>query len=186
MPPPGASRSDRFDILLRTWQAARPDLDLSPLEVVTRVLRAARLLQAKLDRIASAYGLSHQGDLEVLTELDLTGPQPPSVLAEDLMLTSGGMTVRLNRLESAGLVERRPNPSDGRGVLVHPTASGRQLVAAALAPLLQAQASIIDMIESDDRHQLTHLLRTLLIALGDIPAFSPDISVRSSQTPSDT
>lgn len=96
-----------------------PDLDFSPLEVGTLVLRAAHFLQAKLDRIAAAYGLSHRGDLEVLTELDLVGPLSPSEPAEDLLLTSGGMTVRLSRLQEAGLIERQPKPQDGRGVLIH-------------------------------------------------------------------
>src|SRR5688572_28416458 len=104
------SMSDRLDRILERWKTSRPDLDFSPLEVGTRVLRAAHFLQRRLDRIAAAYGLSHQGDLEVLTELDLVGPLTPSQLAEDLLLTSGGMTVRLNRLQDAGLIERQPNP----------------------------------------------------------------------------
>ena len=113
------SMSDRLDRILERWKTSRPDLDFSPLEVGTRVLRAAHFLQTRLDRIAAAYGLSHQGDLEVLTELDLVGPLTPSQLAEDLLLTSGGMTVRLNRLQEAGLIERQPKPPDGRGVLIH-------------------------------------------------------------------
>lgn len=183
MPPPG-DPADRSDVLLAAWMASRPDLDLSPLAVGTRVLRAGRLLQTRLDRIASAYGLSHQGDLEVLTELELVGPLAPSTLAEDLLLTSGGMTVRLNRLEKAGLVERRPNPQDGRGVLVHPTPSGRELVAAALAGLLQAQDAILDKL-AGDRDELVKHLRRLLIALGDVPAFNPAVTARPPAPPPD-
>ncbi len=172
------STSDRLDLILERWKTSRPDMDFSPLEVGTRVLRAAHFLQARLDRIAAAYGLSHRGDQETLTELDLVGPSSPSALAEDLLLTSGGMTVRLNRLQAAGLVERRPNPQDGRGVLVHLTPAGKDLAEDALAILLQTQAEIVGMLGSSERNDLARLLRTLLTRLGDTPAFSPNIMVK--------
>jgi DNA-binding MarR family transcriptional regulator len=170
--------TDRLDRTLERWKTSRPDLDFSPLEVGTRLLRASHFLQARLDRIAAAYGLSQQGDLEVLTELDLAGPLAPSKLAEDLLLTSGGMTLRLNRLENAGLIERQPNPQDGRGVLIHLTPTGKELAEDALTALLQAQAAIIGTLKPSDRIHLTRLLRTLLTELGDTPAFSPAITVK--------
>lgn len=172
------STTDRLDRILETWRTSRPDIDFSPLEVGTRVLRAAHFLQARLDRIAAAYGLSHQGDLEVLTELDLIGPLTPSELAEDLLLTSGGMTVRLNRLQTAGLIERQPNPHDGRGVLVHLTPAGKDLAEDALITVLQAQTEIVESLEPTDRNQLSQLLRSFLTGLGDIPAFSPTVVVK--------
>lgn len=172
---------DRLDQILERWKRSRPDLDFSPLEVVTRVLRASHFLQTRLDRIAAAYGLSHRGDLEVLTELDLVGPLAPSQLAEDLLLTSGGTTVRLNRLQAGGLIERHPNPQDGRGVLVHLTPAGEDLAKDALASLLEAQTAITVTLAPSDRSELTRLLRTLLTVLGDTPAFSPSIVVRREQ-----
>jgi DNA-binding MarR family transcriptional regulator len=170
--------TDRLDHILEKWRTSRPDIDFSPLEVGTRVLRAAHFLQAKLDRIAAAYGLSHQGDLEVLTELHLIGPLTPSELAEDLLLTSGGMTVRLNRLQTAELIERRPNPHDGRGVLVHLTPAGKALAEDALTTVLQAQTEIVGWLDPSDRNQLSQLLRSFLTRLGDIPAFSPTVMVK--------
>ena len=170
--------TDRLDHMLETWRASRPDLDFSPLEVGTRLLRAAHYLQARLDGIAAAYGLSHRGDLETLTELDLVGPLTPSQLAEDLLLTSGGMTVRLNRLQTTGLIERRPNPRDGRGVLIHLTPAGIDLARDALATVLQTQSAIVGMLEPSDRGHLGRLLRTFLTEFGDIPAFSPTIVVK--------
>lgn len=167
--------TDRLDHMLDRWRASRPDVDFSPLEVGTRLLRAAHYLQARLDGIAAAYGLSHRGDLETLTELDLVGPLTPSQLAEDLLLTSGGMTVRLNRLQTTGLIERRPNPRDGRGVLIHLTPAGKDLARDALATVLQTQSVIVGMLEPSDRGDLGRLLRTLLTELGDTPAFSPTI-----------
>jgi DNA-binding MarR family transcriptional regulator len=170
--------TDRFDDMLARWQRSRPDLDLSPLEVGSRVLRAAHLIQARLDDIAAAYGLSHRGDLETLAELDLVGPMSPSALADDLLLTSGGMTVRLNRLQAAGLIERQPNPRDGRGVLVDLTPAGRDLAEDAFATVLHAQSAIVGTLKSSDQERLTRLLRTLLFELDDKPPFRPAIAVK--------
>lgn len=169
---------DWVDRLIGEWREHRPDLDYSPLEVVTRVLRAAHHLQAKTDEVAAAYGLSHTGDLDVLTNLALVGPpyeRTPSQLAEAQLVTTGGMTVRLNRLQRAGLIERRPNPRDGRGVLVRLTPLGREISADALPRVLQTQASGIQGLDEPQRVDLAGLLRGLLVALGDIPAFRPAI-----------
>jgi DNA-binding MarR family transcriptional regulator len=171
---------DRIDNTLLEWQERRPDLDTSTLAVVSRVLRAAHHLQTTLDDIAAAYGLSHQGDLDVLTDLYRSGPDrglTPTELADALLLTAGGMTVRLHRLQRAGLISRTPNPNDGRGVLVHLTPAGVDLAEHALITLLDAQATSIRSLEPDERRQLADLLRTLLEGLGDVPAFRPPIAV---------
>jgi DNA-binding MarR family transcriptional regulator len=167
--------ADRFGLIVDRWRTSRPDLDFSALEVNTRVLRAAHMIQTRLDSIADAYGLSHRGDLETLTELDLEGPLTPSQLAEDLLLTSGGMTVRLNRLQAAGLIERQPNPRDGRGVLVRLTPAGEELARDALITLLQAQTAMIGALEPSDRSRLSELLSSLLTELGDAPPFTPTV-----------
>ena len=172
--------SDRVDNVLAEWRQRRPDLDTSNLAVVARVLRASRLLQATLDDIAGAYGLSHQGDLEVLTDLYRADPDrglTPTELAEALLLTAGGMTVRLHRLQDAGLISRTPNPHDGRGVIVRLTPAGSDLTKHALVTLLDAQATSIRSLASVERSQLTDLLRTLLEGLGDVPPLRPPITV---------
>jgi DNA-binding MarR family transcriptional regulator len=176
----GEQREDRVDRVVEEWRKRRPDLDFSPLEVVTRVLRAAHFLQANLDRIAAAYGLSHTGDLEVLTNLDRAGSpfeRTPSELADLQLVTSGGMTVRLNRLQHAGMIERRPNPKDGRGVLVRLTPLGQQLANDALTNLINTQAADIGGVEASDRDLLAGLLRDLLLTLGDAPAFRPKVKL---------
>ncbi|MFZ0015665.1 MAG: MarR family transcriptional regulator [Acidimicrobiia bacterium] len=135
----------------------------------------------RLDSIAGAYGLSHRGDLETLTELDIAGPLTPSELAEDLLLTSGGMTVRLNRLQAAGLVERQPNPRDGRGVLVHLTPEGKELAHDLLATLLEAQSAMVAALKPSDRSRLAKLLRSLLTELGDLAPFLPRVVAKPSE-----
>lgn len=172
---------DRVDDTVREWHQRRPDLDFSPLEVVSRLLRAAHYLQARLDGIAAAYGLSHTGDLDVLTNLDRAGPpyeRTPSELAEIQLVTAGGMTVRLNRLQRAGLIERRPNPRDGRGVLVRLTPTGQQLADDALATIIEAQSASIQVLDDSKQAVLAGLLRELLIALGDTPAFRPSMAAQ--------
>jgi DNA-binding MarR family transcriptional regulator len=88
------------------------------------------------------------------------------------------MTVRLNRLQAAGLIERQPNPHDGRGVLVYLTPAGKELAEDALTTVLQAQTEIVGSLEPSDRNQLSQLLRSFLTRLGDIPAFSPTVVVK--------
>jgi DNA-binding MarR family transcriptional regulator len=173
-------REDRVDGVLREWRQRRPDLDFSPLEVVTRVLRAAHFLQGHLDAIAAAYGLSHTGDLDVLTNLDRGGPpyeKTPSELAELQLVTAGGMTVRLNRLQRAGLIERRPNPRDGRGVLVRLTPRGQQLADDALTTLIETQEADIGGLDAPQRRLLAGSLREMLLRLGDSPRFRPKVTI---------
>ncbi len=170
--------TDRVDDTIQQWRQRRPDLDTSNLAVVSRVLRAAHHLQAKLDDIAAGYGLSHQGDLDVLTELYRTNHDhglTPTKLADALLLTAGGMTVRLHRLQESGLISRTPNPYDGRGIFVRLTDAGTNLAEHALTIVLEAQANNLRSLTPAKRKQLADLLRTLLEGLGDVPAFQPPI-----------
>jgi len=171
--------ADRVDDTIQQWRQRHPDLDTSDIAVVSRVLRAAHYLQATLDDIAAGYGLSHQGDLDVLTELYRTNGDDgltPTKLADALLLTAGGMTVRLHRLQAAGLISRTPSPYDGRGVLVHLTDAGSGIAEHALTVVLDAQANSLRSLTSAQRNQLADLLRTLLEGLGDKPAFQPPIT----------
>lgn len=175
--------TDRVNNIIEEWSGRRPDLDTSAFAVVSRVLRAAHHLQTRLDRIAAAYGVSHQGDLDALMELYRADPErglTPTELANASLLTAGGMTVRLQRIQKAGLINRHPNPNDGRGVLVRLTQTGVDLVEHALPTMLNAQAASVVGLSPVERSQLADLLRTLLAHLGDVPAFRPPISVHGA------
>lgn len=170
---------DRVELIIREWRERRPDLEFRSLELVSRVLRAAHHLQVRLDDVAAAYGLSHSGDLDVLTDLYRAGPpheRTPTQLAESLMLTAGGMTVRLHRLEDAGLIRRSPNPRDRRGVIVALTKVGEEIADHALVTALETQADSVAMLDRLEADRLATLLRRLLIGLGDNPPFRPDIT----------
>lgn len=156
--------------LISDWQRERPNLDTSPMEVTNRILRTAQLLQARLDEIASDHGLSHKGDLDVLTALRRSGrpfEASPSTLARAVQLTTGGMTLRLDRLERSGLIVRSPDPSDRRGVLVRLTPDGQRLVEGALAKALAEQERILAALTSGDQASIAGILGRLLISLGD-------------------
>ena len=162
--------TDYVSGLIADWARERPGLNTAPMEVVNRLLRAGQLLQARLDAVAAAYGLSHKGDLDVLTALRRMGPpyeQTPSQLARGVQLTTGGMTNRLDRLESAALVARRPDPADRRGVLVGLTDEGKQIMDDAFEAALAEQERVLAALAPDDRAALAGMLERLLVSLGD-------------------
>ena len=176
---------DRVDELVREWGERRPELDFSPFELISRLTRATHYVQSRLDEIAAAYGLSHTGDLDVLASLDRAGPpyeRTPSQLAQMQLVTAGGMTVRLNRLQQAGLIDRRPNPNDGRGVLVRLTRMGREVIDDALPTVLEAQTGAMSVLDQSKQDLLATLLRELLVGLGDTPAFRPAVAVARHKT----
>lgn len=161
---------DYVDEVVADWAAAKPGLDVAPLEVVSRLLRAANIIQEKLDGALRDTVLSHKGDLDTLAALRRSGrPLTPSVLATMTRLTSGGMTNRLDRLEQAGLVERNPDAHDRRSVTISLTADGASAVDAAFAASVQQQGELISGLTAGDQAALARQLRKLLVSLGDEP-----------------
>jgi DNA-binding MarR family transcriptional regulator len=156
---------DEVDRLVAAWQAERPDLDVRPLQVLSRVSRLAR----HLDRARRAVFAAHQvesWEFDVLTALRRAGSPyqlSPGQLLRATLVTSGTMTNRIDRLAAAGLVERHPDPQDKRGVQVRLTEAGLTRVDAAFADLLAREQAILESLSPDQRETLAVLLRTLLI-----------------------
>ncbi|RKS72092.1 MarR family transcriptional regulator [Actinomadura pelletieri DSM 43383] len=156
---------DEVDRLVEAWNNERPDLDVQPLQVLSRVSRLAR----HLDRARRAMFVEHDmesWEFDVLTALRRAGSPyqlSPGRLLRATLVTSGTMTNRIDRLAAAGLVERHPDPQDKRGVLVRLTDAGRTRVDAAFADLLEREQVILDALSPDQRDALADLLRTLLI-----------------------
>lgn len=116
--------------MLDQWRQERSEIDAEGMALVPRVLRLAHLYDAEMARVSRSFGLK-PGWLDVLSALRRVGPpyrMSASELARWVLLSSGGMTNRLDRMEDAELVRRRPDPSDRRGVLVELTARGRALI----------------------------------------------------------
>ena len=155
---------DEVDRLLAAWQRERPDLDVAPMQVLSRVTRLARHLDRQRSTAFAAHGLE-SWEFDVLAALRRAGRPyqlTPGQLLKATLVTSGTMTNRVDRLSKRGLVMRAEHPGDGRGVLVTLTAAGREAVDAALADLLEAERAILAGLGMADQAQLASFLRTLL------------------------
>jgi DNA-binding MarR family transcriptional regulator len=156
---------DEVDRLVAAWRTERPDLDTEPLHVLSRVSRLAR----HLDRARRAVFTAHEiesWEFDVLTALRRAGPPyelSPGRLLRATLVTSGTMTNRIDRLESAGLVRRNPDPQDKRGVLVRLTEAGRTQVDTTFADLVDRERGLLGSLSADDRRTLAGLLRSLLV-----------------------
>ena len=156
---------DEVDRLVAAWKQERPDLDVTPLEVLSRVSRLSRHLERER-RAAFASHDIESWEFDVLTALRRSGEPyelSPGALLRATLVTSGTMTNRIDRLAAAGLVTRRPDPEDRRGVLVRLTPAGMHLVDAAFADLLRRERELLGGLEQHEQQALARLLRTLLI-----------------------
>jgi DNA-binding MarR family transcriptional regulator len=163
----GPRLPDDVDDLVAAWQAERPDLDVRPMQVLSRISRLARHLDRERRKAFAAHDLEPWA-FDVLSALRRQGVPyelSPGALLRATLVTSGTMTNRIDRLEQAGLVRRRPDPQDKRGVLVTLTAAGRSRVDDALADLLQAEQTLLASLPAESRGLLADLLRVLLAPL---------------------
>lgn len=164
MPP-----EDEVDRIVAAWGRERPDLDFAPLDVLSRVDRLARHLDRARRQAFDAAGME-PWEFDVLSALRRAGGPyelSPKALLQQTLVTSGTMTNRVDRLAARGLVARRTDPRDGRGILVSLTAAGRTAVDAAIADLLRAERSILSGVTANEQSQLAGLLRRLILGLGD-------------------
>jgi DNA-binding MarR family transcriptional regulator len=158
---------DDVDRLVTAWRRERPDLDVGPLEVFSRVSRLARHLD--LARRAAFIRHDLEGwEFDVLAALRRAGPPyalSPGRLVTQTLVTSGTMTNRIDRLASKGLVERRPDPHDRRSVQVRLTPRGRARVDAAMADLVAAERELLADLTPEEQDRLAGLLHRLLVPL---------------------
>lgn len=154
---------DRIDRIVEQWARERPDIDTAAMALVGRIQRIAQSLRPKLDAVHERFGLS--GDLfDVLAALRRCGKPyelTPTHLYREMMLSSGAMTGRIDRLEAAGLVKRRPDPSDRRGTLVGLTRKGLASIDAALGEHAANETRLLGALAQKERAHLTTLLRKL-------------------------
>lgn len=166
MTPPDAAVSgrDEVDRIIAAWRRERPDLDVDPLEVLSRVSRLSR----HLDRARGAAFTEHRlegWEFDVLVVLRRAGAPyelSPGQLVTQTLVTSGTMTNRVDRLTARGLVERLPDPRDRRGVIVRLTAVGRESVDDAFAGLLARERNLLAGLDDRERSQLAGLLRRVV------------------------
>ena len=158
-------RQDEVDRLVSAWRRERPDLDVSPLEVLSRVTRLARHLD-RARRTAFAERGLETWEFDVLSALRRAGTPyqlSPGQLLTQTLVTSGTMTNRIDRLAAKGLVVRGPDPNDRRGVLVRLTDSGRELADSALTGLLKNERDLLAALPDERLEILGDLLRELTV-----------------------
>lgn len=159
---------DEVDAVVAAWARERADLDLAPVEVFSRVSRLARLLDLARREAFRAHALE-PWEFDVLAALRRAGRPyqlTPGALLRQTMVTSGTMTNRVDRLTRRGFVERLPDPSDRRGVLVRLTAAGRRAVDGAFEMLLERERALLAELSEPDRRNLAGLLKRLMAPLG--------------------
>jgi DNA-binding MarR family transcriptional regulator len=156
---------DHVDRVRAQWATVRPDLDTSPVAVIARLGRTVAYIDAGINAGFADFGVT-RNSWDVLASLRRIGPPnrlSPTELCQALMRTSGAMTHRLADLERAGLIERVPDPDDGRGLLVELTPEGLSLVDR-LAPVhLANERELLTPLSEEEQVMLAALLRKLLL-----------------------
>jgi DNA-binding MarR family transcriptional regulator len=163
--------SDHVDHVVDQWARERPDLDASPIRIIGRISRLSRTIDQRLKTVFNQYGLE-AWEYDLLAALRRDGP-PYELTAGDilsaLMITSGAVTNRIDRLEQRGLVRRVKDPDDKRIVLVRLTDEGRALMDQALPAHLDNEALILQHLSPGEARQLERLLRKVQVGLSEPP-----------------
>ena len=156
--------TDAVDQLLAAWKEARPDLDPSPLGIVGRVIVLAQHLEKSVATALADHGIT-LGQFDILATLRRKGPKgglTPTQLLGSVMLSSGGMTSRLDTLERSDWIERHPDPSDRRGVIIELTPKGRKLIDAATATRFDEASKSRPDLNAAERTKFEVMLRMWL------------------------
>src|SRR6478672_7782074 len=152
---------DMTDRLLSGWDAVRPDFDVGALQVIARLSRIGPHLARRQEATFSRFGLN-RGEVGLLSALRISGPLhqlSPTHLAKGLMLSSAGITSRIDRLERRGFVRRLADPNDRRGVIIELTDGGLEVVDAAVAANSVSDRQLLARLDPEEITELEGLLR---------------------------
>jgi DNA-binding MarR family transcriptional regulator len=159
---------DQLDRILGQWRSARPEIDADGMALVPRVIRLAHLYESEMTSISRSFGLK-PGWLDVLSALRRVGPPrrlSASELARSVLLSSGGLTSRIDRMEEAGLVKRLSDPHDRRGVLIQLTPGGRKVIDGAIdAHLALYEELLSGVLTKAEQRAFIALMRKQTLAL---------------------
>ncbi len=162
-----AKSTDTVDGILGQWNRERPDLDVSPMGPIGRLRRCAVLIAKRLDATFAEFGLS-SWEFDVLATLRRHGAphcMAPGDLISAMMIASGTMTHRLQRLEASGWVVRLPNPQDARSLFVQLTPEGLALIDRAVTAHVANEHVILSPIKASEVAALDTRLKALLSVL---------------------
>jgi len=166
---------DHIDWVIEGWERERPNLDVAPIAVINRLERLQSYLRAEVATVFERFGLTGPSFAVIATLRRAGTPYQLSqrALMDALQLTGGTVSVRIDRLERDGIVERLPDPHDQRGVLVRLTEKGEQLFDQ-VAPLhLANEDRLLSALNRQQRDQLAALLRILLLSFDPIAPEDP-------------
>ena len=158
---------DHVDRVQAQWRAERPEIDTSPMGIIARLHRIADALRGELLTLYREHGLG-EGEFDILATLRRSGAPfelTPSELAQQTMVTTGAVSKRLDRLETAGFVTRRENLEDARGRVVALTSQGRDTIDRAYEAHMRNEARLLDHFSAAEREQLQGLLRSWALKL---------------------
>jgi len=158
---------DHVDEIVGQWRNERPDLDVAPLALYGRLFRVVHLSDEALARGLSQHGLQ-TGWFNLLAALRRAGAPcelNPTQLMRATLISSSGMTKRLDRMEAEGLIERRPDPDDRRGTRIRLTRRGKNVIDRALETHVANEARLLSTLTEDERRRLDGLLKSLLLSL---------------------
>ena len=166
---------DRTDLILEEWARERPDLDVSPLAIINRLGWLQSFLNAEIGAVFERFGLTGPSFAVIATLRRVGAPYQLSqrALMDALQLTSGTISVRIDRLEQNGIVERLPDPDDQRGVLVRLTEKGVALFDQVALVHLANEERLLSALDTEQRKQLASLLRTLLLSFEFVASEDP-------------
>ncbi|MFE7798431.1 MarR family winged helix-turn-helix transcriptional regulator [Nocardia sp. NPDC057440] len=160
---------DAVDLIIEHWGRERPDVDVSPMQVIGRISRLSRVVEQDLKKFFAGHGMEFW-EFDVLATLRRSGGETgltAGALNRAAMVTSGAITNRIDRLATKGLVERTPDPEDRRSVRVQLTPAGRTLIDDLLPLHMANEQRMLTTLDAAAREQLTGLLRNLSESLGD-------------------
>ncbi|MCM3656405.1 MarR family transcriptional regulator [Agromyces mediolanus] len=163
------THADEVDRIVADWERERPDLDFSPLQVLSRVARLSKHLDRERKQ-AFARSELESWEFDVLSALRRAGAPyrlSPKALLQQTLVSSGAMTNRIDRLVARGLVSRQTDPHDGRGILVEMSPAGLTRVDAAITRLVDAEAELLGSLPPAEQKRLAGLLRKLIVSFED-------------------
>lgn len=161
---------DHVDRLRRQWERELPDLDTEPMAILGRAFRLGNLVRPTIEATFAEFGLD-RGEFDVIATLRRSGPPfrlTPTDMYAALMISSGGLTHRLDRLEKAGLVRREKSRSDGRSVEVVLTEAGIARAEEAFRTDMVSEAKFLETLDAEEREVLAGLLRKLIVGVEEM------------------
>lgn len=160
---------DHVDRIIERWRHERPELDTADKHIIGRIIRLAAIYQARFAEAYAPLGIN-ESDFGVLAALRRAGSPfelTPTLLARNMMMTSGGMTATLDRVERKGLITRAPNPADRRGSLVRLTDDGLRVIDQAMVVHTEVEHALVEVLSAQERAATTGVLRRLLLAVDE-------------------